>query len=61
MTDKEKDLERLKELEKQQVEITSEMLKIKRKYKLDIYCCKDSENSNGWSHNGNCVNWVMPY
>ena len=60
-TEKETDLSRIEELEKQINISRGELIDLKRKYQLDIFCCRKSENSNGWHHNDNCKNWVLTY
>ena len=53
--------EEVAQLEKLIRTATLKLNSIKREHQLGIFCCIDSENSNGWNHNGNCKNWVLPY
>ncbi len=57
--DKVEDEIRIKELEDQINKLTSECKTLKRKHGLGVYCCIESEYSNGWRHNTNCKNWVL--
>lgn len=40
---------------------TNKLYAIKRKYGIGLFCCRDSENSLGWNHNGKCKNWVLTF
>lgn len=53
--------EEIKQLQKLISTNTNILYDIKRKNKIGIFCCDDSENSNGWNHNGNCKNWVLTF
>jgi len=55
------DMARINQLEQMSKTISQELLTLRRKHQIGIHCCKDAERSNGWSHCGDCKNWVLVY